>query len=168
MPRKDFSGTTLAADVARLLAADKVSPPEARLSLMDVVRALCGFIETRSKLRWTDAMIAAVLTKAGYPIGAATLRSYRKRMRDEGLLPPLACVEVSSPAHKTVVHSQGLSHKDPSTAGTVETASPKIAMHPEQREEPAPAPAPRPPPDRAPPRRRSLSINPSKLPSNEA
>lgn len=86
MPRKVLNGAKLAEDVARMLGADKTSPPEAHPSLMDAVRALAGYIETRTKLRWTDAMVAKVLTEAGYPIGEATLRSYRKRLRDEGLM----------------------------------------------------------------------------------
>lgn len=86
MPRKILDGAKLDADVANLTAADRVSPPTARPSLMDAVRAFAGFIETRATLGWTDPMIAAVLTEAGYPIDPATLRSYRKRMRDEGLI----------------------------------------------------------------------------------
>lgn len=85
MPRKNLDGQKLAADVARLLDADAQSPPEARPSLMDAMRSLVRYIDARARLGWTDPMIARVLTEAGYPIGAATLRSYRKRMRDEGL-----------------------------------------------------------------------------------
>lgn len=56
---------------------------------MDAVRALASYIEARARLGWTDPMIAVVLTNAGYPISADTLRSYRKRLRDEGLMAPL-------------------------------------------------------------------------------
>lgn len=89
MPRKTFEGARLVEELSRLSEADRLSPPAARPSLMGVVRAFAAHIETRARLGWTDPMIAAVLTEAGYPIDAATLRSYRKRLRDEGLLPPL-------------------------------------------------------------------------------
>ena len=84
MPRKELDGAALMADVARLAAADKASPPQACPSLMDAVRQLSGFIETRAALRWPSSAIAALLTEAGYPIDAATLRSYRARLRAEG------------------------------------------------------------------------------------
>lgn len=83
MPRKAFAGSKLARDAARLLAHDEASPPEAKPSLMDAVRELGTFIETRAELGWTDPMIAELLTEAGYPISSGTLRSYRKRLRDE-------------------------------------------------------------------------------------
>jgi len=89
MPRKALDGEKLAVDIDRLEREDQISPPAAQPSLMDAVRGLATYIETRAKLGWTDPMIAIVLTKAGYPISADTLRSYRKRLRDEGLMPPL-------------------------------------------------------------------------------
>lgn len=89
MPRKALDGTKLAADIDRLEREDQASPPAAQPSLMDAVRGLAGYIETRAKLGWTDPMIAVVLTEAGYPISADTLCSYRKRLRDEGLMAPL-------------------------------------------------------------------------------
>ena len=89
MTRKAFDGVKLAEDLAQMQAADKVSPPSAQPSLMDVARQLATYIETRAKLGWTDTMIAAVLTEAGYAIAPGTLRSYRTRLRTEGLLPPL-------------------------------------------------------------------------------
>lgn len=98
MPRKDLNGPKLAADVANLLAADAQSPPEARPSLMDAMRSFVRFIDARAKVGWTDPMIARVLTEAGYPIDAATLRSYRKRMRDEGLMRPLPAHEAKAGA----------------------------------------------------------------------
>ncbi|CAM3297201.1 hypothetical protein SPAN111604_15020 [Sphingomonas antarctica] len=89
MPRKELDGAKLSADVSKLEREDQTSPPTARPSLMDAVRALATYIEARAKLGWTDAMIAVVLTKAGYSISADTLRCYRKRLRDEGLMAPL-------------------------------------------------------------------------------
>ncbi len=89
MPRKALDGAKLAADIDRLGREDQISPPTAQPSLMDAVRGLATYIETRTKLGWTDPMIAVVLTNAGYPISADTLRSYRKRLRDEGLMAPL-------------------------------------------------------------------------------
>lgn len=89
MPRKALDGAKLAADIDRLEREDQASPPAAQPSLMDAVRGLAGYIETRAKLGWTDPMIAVVLTEAGYPISADTLCSYRKRLRDEGLMAPL-------------------------------------------------------------------------------
>lgn len=89
MPRKALDGAKLAADIDRLEREDQASPPAAQPSLMDAVRGLASYIETRAKLGWTDPMIAVVLTKAGYQISADTLRSYRKRLRDEGLMAPL-------------------------------------------------------------------------------
>lgn len=89
MPRKALDGAKLAADIDRLEREDRTSPPAAQPSLMDAVRGLAGYIETRAKLGWTDPMIAVVLTEAGYPISADTLCSYRKRLRDEGLMEPL-------------------------------------------------------------------------------
>ncbi len=89
MPRRVFDGIKLSQDIAQMQAADKVSPPSAQPSLMDVVRQFATYIDTRAKLGWTETMIAAVLTEAGYAIGPATLRSYCTRLRNEGLLPPL-------------------------------------------------------------------------------
>lgn len=83
MPRKTFAGSKLVRVAAELTAKDEASPPEARPTLMDAVRELTTFIEVRANLGWTDPMIAALLTEAGYPISAGTLRSYRKRLRDE-------------------------------------------------------------------------------------
>ena len=83
MPRKSFSGSRMAADAARLIEADRVAPPDAQPCLMDAVRQFSEFIDTRAAARWTATAIAAALTAAGYPIDAATLRSYRKRLRDE-------------------------------------------------------------------------------------
>ena len=167
MPRKDLDGSKLSADVARLLAADKIAPPQARPSLMDAVRAFCGFIETRSKLGWTDGMIAAVLTEAGYPIGTATLRSYRKRMRDEGLLPPLTRPDIPDADAMPVAageHTAAVSSKQELTTGApaVSTAAPDANGVPTA----ADAAAARPPPPS--PQRRSLIVNQSRLPSNEA
>lgn len=88
-----MDGAKLAADIDRLEREDKTSPPTAQPSLMDAVRGLATYIETRARLGWTDPMIAAVLTNAGYPISADTLRSYRKRLRDEGLMAPLPVEE---------------------------------------------------------------------------
>lgn len=89
MPRKAFDGIRVSQDIAQMQAADKVSPPSAKPSLMDVVRQLAGYIDTRARLGWTETMIAAVLTEAGYAIAPGTLRSYCTRLRNEGLLPPL-------------------------------------------------------------------------------
>ncbi len=83
MPRKELDGARLTAEIARLTTADKPAPPAARPSLMEAVRQLSAFIETRATLRWSSAAIAAVLTEAGYAIDAATLRSYRSRLRAE-------------------------------------------------------------------------------------
>lgn len=98
MPRKSLDGAKLAADVTKLLAADAHSPPQARPSLMDAMRSLVSFIDVRARLGWTDPMIARVLAEAGYPIDAATLRSYRKRLRDEGLMGPLSARKTNSAA----------------------------------------------------------------------
>ncbi|WP_394653119.1 hypothetical protein [uncultured Sphingomonas sp.] len=108
MPRKSLDGAKLAKDVTRLLGEDQVSPPRARPSLMDAVRALATYIETRARLGWTDPMIARVLAEAGYPIDAATLRSYRKRLRDEGLMGPLPVRKTRSaaPAEKRPTQHQ--------------------------------------------------------------
>lgn len=83
MSRKAFPGSKLVRDAERLLAHDRASPPEARPTLMDAIRELQPFVEARAGLGWTDTMIARLLTEAGYPISAGTLRSYRKRLRDE-------------------------------------------------------------------------------------
>lgn len=83
MARRNFAGGKLAKDAERLRALDAASPPEAKPCLMEVVRTLSDFIQTRAKLGYTDQMIADLLTEAGYPISAGTLRSYRKRLRDE-------------------------------------------------------------------------------------
>lgn len=90
MPRKALDGAKLAADIDRLEREDRTAPPTAQPSLMEAVRGLATYIETRARLGWTDPMIAVVLTSAGYPISAETLRSYRKRLRDEGLMAPLS------------------------------------------------------------------------------
>lgn len=169
MPRKAFDGIKLAEDVAQLQAADKMSPPSARPSLMDAVRAFATYIETRAKLGWTDPMIAAVLTQAGYTIDAATLRSYRRRMRDEGLLPLEA---VPSPATIPQVMPTGTVNADvmsqdkavapavmPLTgtnASRSEVVSPKIE------------PPPRAPPGAFAPPKRSFTIDPSNLKPDRA
>lgn len=83
MARRNFAGGKLVKDAERLRALDVASPPEAKPCLMEVVRTLSDYIDTRARLGWTDPMIAELLTEAGYPISAGTLRSYRKRLRDE-------------------------------------------------------------------------------------
>lgn len=89
MPRKELDGARLTADIARLATADKATPPQARPSLKDAVRQFSTFIETRAKLNWSSAAIAALLSEAGYVIDAATLRSYRSRLKAEaGAMPP--------------------------------------------------------------------------------
>ncbi len=100
MARRTFAGSKLTQDAARLLANDRASPPEARPCLMDVVRSLSEFIEKRACLGWTDPMIAALLTEAGYPITPGTLRSYRKRLRDNrarGKTPDEAGAVIATP-----------------------------------------------------------------------
>ena len=163
MPRHGFDGAKLGEDVARLAAADKASPPAARPSLMEAVRALAPFIETRTRLNWGDPKIAAVLSAAGYPIDAATLRSYRKRLRDEGLLPPLKANTPKQPISDTApVRSEvGVVQSTPSIAkpeveGTMSRAPP----------ESAPTPTPTPTPTSGSTRR--FSINPAKRPLDRA
>lgn len=111
MPRRVFDGHQLERAAARQRAEDLRSPPEAKPCLMDVVRAFAEHIEARAQLGWTDPMIAALLTEAGYPISAGTLRSYRKRLRDaQGATvkrkgndpPPAALVEPTQPQANTV------------------------------------------------------------------
>lgn len=105
MARRTFAGGRLAEDAGRLRALDEASPPEAKPCLMEVVRTLADYIQTRSKLGWTDTMIADLLTEAGYPISAGTLRSYRKRLRDEAgdpaaktVQPAVKIVQVDQPS----------------------------------------------------------------------
>lgn len=181
MPRKALDGAKLAADVTRLLGEDQASPPDARPSLMDAVRALAGYIETRAKLGWTDPMIAAVLRQAGYEISAETLRSYRKRLRDEGLMaPPPAGGRrqvKASPAEAKVATVPPLTTvgRTPAFGDAVETP-PAV---PADRETPvitAPEPVSkrnddtrsRAPPDPVAAPRRSFSINPSLRPPDQA
>lgn len=170
MPRKAFDGNKLAEDIAQMQAADKMSPPSARPSLMDAVRALATYIETRTTLGWTDAMIAAVLTEAGYAIDAATLCSYRKRMRDAGLAPPkvvrspvapipqvmpTATIKVAAVATDKAVAPAGVSLTD-TTGSSVEVVPPGIGPPPRA----APGAPTRP--------RRSFTIDPSNLKPDRA
>jgi hypothetical protein len=171
MPRKDLDGSKLAADVANLLAADAQSPPEARPSLMDAMRSLVGFIDARAGVGWTDPMIAKVLTEAGYPIEAATLRSYRKRMRDEGLMRPLAArkTKAVAPAEDRLPHRR---RREAATAvpaeplpnSTVTLAVSDVPTASTTAEVSADA-APRAPP---PAPGRTFRVNPTNLPPDRA
>ncbi len=167
MPRKILDGAKLDADVANLTAADRVSPPTARPSLMDAVRAFAGFIETRATLGWTDPMIAAVLTEAGYPIDPATLRSYRKRLRDEGLIKPEAgrvggrAVGGTSPQRKNIIQAREQDEAS-ATPPKAESSIPIPDPSPTHAE-----PAARGPPDGSSPARPRFKITQA-LPPDEA
>lgn len=177
MPRKAFDGIKLADDIAQMQAADKMSPPSARPSLMDAVRQLATYIETRAKLGWTDAMIAAVLTEAGYAIEAATLRSYRARLRHEGLLPPrkgkapkqsmpaLTPVPAVRPPAPVTAQPIPIGPPAPGKVGVADTTASvaePIVDSVMSRAPPGLAPAP----SRAAPRR--FSIDPTKRPADRA
>lgn len=179
MPRKTFDGIKLGQDIAQMQAADKMSPPSARPSLMDAVRAFATYIETRAKLGWTDPMIAAVLTEAGYAIDAATLRSYRKRMRDEGLMRPLPVHEAkaAAPAEDrptqrthdqaaTVVSAEPLPDRSVTVAADhVEGATPAAEVTADaapRAPPPTSATAPTPTPGR------TFRVNPTNFPPNRA
>jgi len=169
VPRKSFSGTQLANDLARLQAADKLSPPAPRPSLMDAVRAFTAFIETRASLGWTYPMIAAVLTEAGYPINAATLRSYRKRILEERrveteilqeLRPGLAPAASAKAPGLTVPSSSA-----PAATSTSETAPAQAG--PAVTEPAADGTAPRAPPTTQSATRRSFGVH-GNLPPDRA
>ncbi|MDK2766618.1 MAG: hypothetical protein KYX69_02750 [Sphingomonas sp.] len=178
MPRKALDGAKLAADIDRLEREDKTSPPTAQPSLMDAVRGLATYIETRARLGWTDPMIAAVLTNAGYPISADTLRSYRKRLRDEGLMAPLpveeqknrtrppAAIVTTVPLPTTVeVASTADAIGAPATV-MPSGALPRTAAIP-TTEEAAMARAP-PEPGLTPSPARTFRVDPTKLPPDRA
>ncbi len=179
MPRKALDGAKLAADVSKLEREDQTSPPTAQPSLMDAVRALASYIETRARLGWTDPMIAVVLSKAGYPISAETLRSYRKRLRDEGLMAPLPDgkrkAKIGPPAHVTnpIAPTAAI---EPVPAAPIVEAAPAIvtpvAMPATVAAIPAveEAAAARAPPDQNPPQSpaRTFRVDPTKLPPDQA
>ena len=171
MTRRHFDGTKLENDIAHLRAVDATSPPAARPSLMDAVRALAEFIDTRAKLGWTDAMIAAVLTEAGYPINAATLRSYRKRMRDKTLVHQTSD-HVATPTAVVTPPGRG------DQSGTADTGQTSVLTN-ASAEMPDPirsgdtsartvSAAARAPPKGASPIRRTFPVNPSKRPPDQA
>ena len=171
MTRRHFDGTKLENDIAHLRAVDATSPPAARPSLMDAVRAFAEFIDTRAKLGWTDAMIAAVLTESGYPINAATLRSYRKRMRDKRSAHQTSD-HVATPT--SVVAPQGRGDRngaaDTAQTSVITDASAKMpetigSGDSDARSVTAPARAP---PKGASPIRRTYPVNPSKRPPDQA
>ncbi len=165
MPRKTLDGRKLAVDVAQFTAADKLTPPEARPSLMDAVRAFAGYIDTRAKLGWTDPMIAAVLTEAGYPIDAATLRSYRKRLRDEGRVAPKA-LPPKSAVHVPVDHTPAISEKLATADAVVVDLDGGADMASTKPE--ADNTAPRAPPNPAPASHRTFRIDPAIRPPHRA
>lgn len=159
MPRKELDGERLAIDIARLATADKISPPQARPSLMDAVRQLSTFIETRAGLRWSSAAIAAVLSEAGYVIDAATLRSYRSRLKAEaGTVPP---VIETSPPDPNLLTDRLLSPARGS--GPLVESSPKA--RPPHAAPPAQAPPAAPPAGGTAPRR-AFRIDRSTIPSD--
>ena len=171
MTRRQFDGTKLEKDIARLHAVDAKSPPVARPSLMDAVRAFAEFIEARAKLGWTDAMIASVLTEAGYSIDAATLRSYRKRMRDEGAISS-ASGRAATPIALDPVEKQSDRNwaADPVKAATVTRGPAKTT---DTNTSGASGignvtPAARPPPSGSSPIRRTFSVDPTKRPPDQA
>lgn len=171
MTRRHFDGTKLENDIAHLRALDATSPPVARPSLMDAVRAFAEFIDTRAKLGWTDAMIASVLTEAGYPINAATLRSYRKRMRDESSISSTSN-HTTSPIVLDSAEKRSDRNwpADPVKAATVTSEPAKTT----DTSTLSPSgvgnvtPAARPPPDRSSPSRRTFSVDPTKRPPDHA
>ncbi|WP_419809046.1 hypothetical protein [Sphingomonas sp.] len=166
MPRKMFDGEKLIADVARLGVIDRQSPPQARPSLMDAVREFAGFIDARTRLGWTDAMIAALLTAAGYEINAATLRSYRKRLRDEGLItanqPLRRDARASSPPSVSPLPAAA-----PTPVVTAEAPARGMSADEPPAAGPAPVGSPRPPPS-PPAGRRSFAVDRSSLPPDRA
>lgn len=176
MSRHEFDGDKLGHDVARLAAADKDSPPSAQPSLMDAVRDFAPFIETRTRLNWGDRKIAAVLTAAGYPIDAATLRSYRKRLRDEGLLPPLEGKGSDSPVPVLAPKSAGPTPA-PSALPIPATEAPQAGVDadhstmppdPPNRDGTASRAPPEPIPLAIPANTRRFSIDPTKRPLDRA
>lgn len=176
MPRHGFDGGKLGEDVARLAAADEASPPAARPSLMDAVRALAPFIATRTRLNWGDAKIAAVLSAAGYPIDAATLRSYRKRLRDEGLLPPLpvkAANQTISPIVQATPGPPPAPRAPPATAtapvqGEVGVDRPATSIARPQNDGATSRAPPERTPSSTPAKIRHFSIDPTKRPLDRA
>lgn len=178
MPRKDLDGQKLAADVANLLAADAQSPPEARPSLMDAMRSFVRFIDARAKVGWTDPMIARVLTEAGYPIDPATLRSYRKRMRDEGLMPalPVRKIKAVAPAedpspHRKRGEAAAVVPAKPPPNRPVTTAVEHVPAATPPAEVSADAAPRAPPPDSAPAPStpgRTFRVNPNNFPPDRA
>ena len=162
MPRKQLDGARLADDIARLASADKAAPPQTRPSLMDAVRQLSTFVETRATLRWSSAAIAAALTEAGYAIDAATLRSYRSRLRAKGGAAPVTAGEPPPPP-RPLAASLPPPAWDERQAGNapVHGHPPPAAPPPRQAAPTPPAPANTPAP-------RHFSINRSSVPSDRA
>lgn len=171
MTRRHFDGTKLENDIAHLRAVDATSPPAARPSLMDAVRAFAEFIDTRAKLGWTDAMIAAVLTEAGYPINAATLRSYRKRMRDKGSARHTSDrVETPTAAVTPLRRGDQSGAADTAQTSVITNSSAKMpeTIRSGDSDARSVTAAARAPPKGASPIRRTFPVNPSKRPPDQA
>lgn len=167
MPRRSFDGNKLAGDVSRLGAVDSASPPQAHPSLMDAVCAFAGFIEVRASLGWPDPMIAALLTEAGYPIDAATFRSYCKRLRDQGLLKPRPASQRRVPVVSSLLGELPAVEQLSADPARAETKKPDSDVA-SARAASVDNVAPRAPPGLDPPSRRSFSIDPAKLPLDRA
>lgn len=96
---------------------------------MDVVRTFAEHIDARKQLKWTDTMIAALLTEAGYPVSAGTLRSYRKRLRDAKGMPSPGKGS-DPPASRDVASVAPIPHSPPAPVENGSSIAPP--SHPER------------------------------------